>query len=149
MSTATAVNAGTSPSLTVKHRFKAAPEKVYAAWSDPEKMSRWFGPPNVIKVNVTADVKVGGHYTIQMIVPDDEHNVSGVYREVVPNRKLVFTWAWRSTPERESLVTVTFTPDGDGTILTLLHEQFFDEAARDRHNQGWQVIVPRLEALLN
>ena len=71
-----------------------------------------------------------------MIVPNDEHNVSGVYREIVPNRKLVFTWAWRSTPERESLVTVTFTPDGDGTLMTLHHEQFFDEAARDRHKRA-------------
>ena len=143
MSTAAAVK----PSLTIKRRFKAAPEKVYAAWIDPAKMSRWLGPPNVIKVNVTADVAVGGRYAIQMIVPDDEHNVSGVYREVVPNRKLVFTWAWRSTPERESLVTVTFTPEGDGTLMTLHHEQFFDEAARDRHEQGWSVIVERLDAL--
>ena len=144
MSTVAAVK----PSLTIKRRFKAPPEKVYTAWIDPEKMSRWLGPPDVIKVNTTTDVTVGGRYTIQMIVPNDEHNVTGVYREVVPNRKLVFTWAWRSTPERESLVTVTFTPDGDGTLMTLHHEQFFDEAARDRHEKGWSVIVERLDALL-
>lgn len=143
MSTAAAVK----PSLTIKRRFKATPEKVYAAWIDPEKMSRWLGPPNVIKVNTTTDVKVGGRYTIQMIVPNDEHNVGGVYRVVEPNRKLVFTWAWCSTPERESLVTVTFTPDGDGTMMTLQHEQFFDEAARDSHEKGWSVIVERLDAL--
>jgi len=143
MSTAAAVK----PSLTIKHRFKAPPEKVYQAWIDPAKMSRWLGPPDVIKVTTTTDVRVGGRYTIQMIVPNDEHNVGGVYREIVPNRKLVFTWAWRSMPERESLVTVTFAPDGDGTLLTLHHEQFFDEAARDRHEQGWKVIVPRLEIL--
>ena len=143
MSTAAAVK----PSLTIKRRFKAAPEKVYAAWIDPEKMSRWLGPPDVIKVITTTDVQVGGRYTIQMIVPNDEHNVSGLYREIVPNRKLVFTWAWRSTPERESLVTVTFTPDGDGTLMTLHHEQFFDEAARDNHERGWTAIVPRLDAL--
>jgi uncharacterized protein YndB with AHSA1/START domain len=143
MSTATAVK----PSLTIKRRFNTAPEKVYAAWIDPEKMSRWLGPPDVIKVNATTDVTIGGRYTIQMIVPNDEHNVTGVYREIVPNRKLVFTWGWYSTPERESLVTVTFTPDGDGTLMTLHHEQFFDEAARDRHEQGWTVIIPRLDAL--
>ncbi len=143
MPTATAVK----PSLTIKRRFNAPPEKVYAAWINPAKMSRWLGPPNVIKVNTTTDVTVGGRYTIQMIVPNDEHNVSGMYREIVPNRKLVFTWAWRSTPERESLVTVTFTPDGDGTLMTLHHEQFFDEAARDNHEKGWTVIMDRLDAL--
>ena len=49
------------------------------------------------------------------------------YREVVANEKLVFTWAWKTTPERESLVTVLLKPDGDGTLLTLTHEQFADE----------------------
>ena len=136
------------PSLTLKRRLNAAPEKVYAAWTDPEKMSRWLGPPDVISVRATCDVRTGGRYHITMVVPNDQHDVSGIYREVVPNEKLVFTWAWKSTPERESLVTVTFKPDGTGTIMTLLHEQFFDEAARDNHNKGWTAIIDRLGQLL-
>jgi len=92
------------------------------------------------------DVRVGGRYRIAMRAPDGEiHDVSGVYREVVPNEKLVFTWAWRSTPERESLVTVQLKPDGEGTLLTLLHEQFFDEPARDRHQVGWAGTLDKLE----
>jgi uncharacterized protein YndB with AHSA1/START domain len=51
-------------------------------------------------------------------------------------------------PERESLVTLTFKPDGDGCMLTLLHEQFFDEAARDRHNTGWTSALDKLEAYI-
>jgi uncharacterized protein YndB with AHSA1/START domain len=78
----------------------------------------------------------------------EKHDVSGVYREVVPNEKLVFTWAWVSTPERESLVTLTFKPDGTGTLMTLLHEQFFDEDARDRHQGGWTSAVDKLEQYL-
>ena len=70
-----------------------------------------------------------------------------IYREMVPNEKLVFTWAWKSTPERESLVTVTLKPDGAGTLLTLLHEQFFDADARDRHQQGWGGAIDKLEKL--
>lgn len=136
------------PSLTIKRRFKAAPAKVYAAWTDPEKMSRWLGPGNVINVEAKTELRVGGRYSIRMVVPNDEHNVVGVYREVVPNEKLVFTWAWISTPERESLVTVTIVPDGDGSIMTLHHEQFFDEAARDNHNKGWTEIVGRLAELV-
>lgn len=80
-----------------------------------------------------------------MLAADDEHNVSRVYREIVANEKLVFTWAWRSTPERESLITVTIKPNGTGSLLTLLHEQFFDEAARDRHNEGWLGTLLKLE----
>ncbi len=138
----------TKPSLTIKRRFKAPPAKVYTAWSDPEKMKQWMGPGNARKIVAECDLRVGGRYHIKMILADDEHDVSGVYREIVPNEKLVFTWAWKSTPERESLVTVSFKPDGDGTLMTLHHEQFFDEAARDRHNAGWTSFMDRLENFL-
>ena len=136
----------TKPSLTIKRRLNAPPAKVFAAWSDPKKIERWFSPPNITSTSVQADVRVGGRYQIAAQGADGErHQVNGVYREVVPNEKLVFTWAWHTTPERESLVTVLIRPDGDGSLLTLTHEQFFDEAARDRHNQGWTAIVGKLE----
>jgi uncharacterized protein YndB with AHSA1/START domain len=147
MSTDSATLAATKPSLTIKRRFNAPPAKVYAAWADPEIMARWFGPGHVERVDIEADVRIGGRYHITMHVPGDRHDVLGVYREIVPNERLVFTWAWKSTPERESLVTVTFKPDGSGTIMTLLHEQFFDADARDRHQHGWTGAIDKLEKL--
>jgi uncharacterized protein YndB with AHSA1/START domain len=78
----------------------------------------------------------------------EHHEVGGVYREMVPNRLLVFSWAWHTTPERESLVTVSLKPDGDGTLLTLTHEQFFDAAARDGHERGWTGALDKLQNLL-
>ncbi|MBI1204183.1 MAG: SRPBCC domain-containing protein [Rhodopseudomonas sp.] len=144
MPAAIAVTTSASPSLTIKRRFDASPARVFAAWTDPEKMSRWMGPPDVIRVIAESDLRVGGRYRIQMVMANDVHDVSGIYREVVTNEKIVFTWAWKSTPERESLVTVTVKPDGDGAIMTLLHEQFFDETARDNHNKGWTAIMDRL-----
>jgi uncharacterized protein YndB with AHSA1/START domain len=134
------------PSLTLKRRLNAPPAKVYAAWTDPAKLAAWFGPGGIENVRAETDLRVDGRYRIVMHSSGgEEHDVSGVYREVVPNQKLVFTWAWRSTPERESLVTVLLKPDGDGTLLTLTHEQFFDEAARDRHQSGWTGILDKLE----
>jgi uncharacterized protein YndB with AHSA1/START domain len=139
----------TKPSLTIKRRFEAPPEKVFAAWTDPEKMKRWMGPGDIGTVIAQTDPRAGGRYHITMQRPGDErHDVSGVYREVVPNEKLVFTWAWKSTPERQSLVTVTFKKDGTGTIMTFLHEQFFDEDARDRHEHGWMGSFEKLEKYL-
>ena len=136
------------PSLTLKRRLNAPPAKVFAAWTEPEKLMQWFGPAQAQKVSAEMDVRVGGRYHIGMRTADgEEHNVSGIYREVVPNEKLQFTWAWRTTPERESLVTVLLKPDGDGTILTLIHEQFFDEPARDRHQSGWSGALDKLEKL--
>jgi len=137
------------PSLTLKRRFNAPPAKVFAAWTDPEKMKRWMGPEGVQGLRCEIDARAGGRYRLVMRSPDgEEHDVSGVYREVVPNTKLSFTWAWKSTPERQSLVTVLFKPDGDGTLLTLTHEQFFDETARDHHRQGWVGSLDKLERSL-
>ena len=136
------------PSLTLKRRLNAPPEKVYAAWAQPAKLVQWFGPDSGDVTRAELDLRVGGRYTIVVHTEDgEEHHVSGIYREVVPNQKLVFTWAWRSTPERESLVTVQIKRDGDGSLLTLIHEQFFDEAARDRHAFGWTGSLDKLERL--
>jgi uncharacterized protein YndB with AHSA1/START domain len=109
---------------------------------------KWFGPDSGAVTRADMDVRVGGRFDISFHTQDGEaHKVGGVYREVVKNERLQFTWAWRSTPERESLVTVLIKPDGDGSILTLIHEQFFDEAARDRHQYGWTGSLNKLEKL--
>ena len=137
------------PSLTIKKRIKAAPEKVYAAWTEPEKLTQWFGPDAGKVVSAEADVRVGGRYRVVFHTMDGEqHDVSGTYDAVVPNVKLSFSWMWRTMPERESHVTLTFKPEGEGTLLTLLHEQFFDEAARDGHREGWTGALDKLERLL-
>lgn len=136
------------PSLTLERRLAAPPETVYAAWTDPAKIGRWWGPAEVGEVHAEMDVRAGGRFRIVARAPDGEtHHVSGVYREVVPNERLVFSWAWISTPERESLVTVALRRDGGGTLLTLTHERFFDEAARDRHRGGWSQALDKLERL--
>jgi len=136
------------PSLTLKRRLAAPPEKVYAVWTEPEQLARWFGPADAQMLSAQTEVRVGGRYRIMFRGPDGEvHDVSGIYRDVVPNERLTFTWAWRTMPERESLVTITLKPDGEGCILTLFHEQFFDEAARERHAFGWNGALDKLERL--
>lgn len=136
------------PSLALKRRLKAAPEKVYEAWTNPEKMIRWWGGGTYKTPIAETDLKVGGRFRVQFWGDNGEHHsVSGIYREIVPARKLVFSWAWQSTPERESQVTIDFKPDTDGTILTLTHEQFFDETARNNHRNGWTRSLDALEAL--
>jgi uncharacterized protein YndB with AHSA1/START domain len=135
------------PSLTLKRRISAPPEKIYAAWTEPENLIRWFGPASVEQGSMRAeiDARVGGSYRIRFDTEAGEHHdVGGIYRDVQPNRRLVFTWAWHSTPERGSLVTVTLKPYDTGTLLTLHHEQFFDESARDRHERGWTELLDKL-----
>ena len=139
------------PSLTLTRRFRARPEKVWSAWTDPEKLIGWFcttqAKPGSLRAEL--DVRVGGRYRISFDMESGEHSeVGGIYREVVPNERLVFSWAWHSTPERESQVTVSIKPEGAGTLMLFTHEQFFDEAARDGHAKGWNELFNQMEALL-
>jgi uncharacterized protein YndB with AHSA1/START domain len=138
------------PSLTFKRRLNASPEKVYAAWTDPQKIIRWFGRSDARADSFQAeiDARIGGHFCVSFSTDDEYYEVGGVYREVVPNQRLVFSWAWYSTSERESLVTVTLKPDSDGTLLTLTHEQLFDSAAHDGHQRGWLGALDKLEKYL-
>ena len=138
------------PSHTLRRHYPVAPEKVWRAWTDPQALKAWFGPEEIVSVPLAeVDLRVGGRFRVAMLAADGEtHDVSGIYQELVPNRKLVFSWAWRSTPERESRVTVRIEPDGNGCELVLLHEQFFDEAARDGHSHGWTGAMVKLEQWL-
>jgi uncharacterized protein YndB with AHSA1/START domain len=148
---ATAQNLSERPSLTLTRRLRARPEKVYAAWTDPQSLAQWFGPTSAKAGSVKAefDVRAGGRYRISFENNDGEYfEVGGLYREVVPNARLVFTWAWHSTPERESLVTIDIKPDSGGTLMIFNHAQFTDETARDNHKKGWSEFFDRMDAVL-
>ena len=152
MAQAAKPSATVKPSLTIKRKFKAPPEKVFSAWTEPEKLVHWFGPAETMSGSVRAemDVRAGGRFRVSFRTADGEyHEVGGVYQEVVADQKLVFTWAWHSTPERQSLVTVSMKADADGTLLTLHHEKFFDQAARDGHERGWTGTIEKLGRYLD
>ena len=139
------------PFLALNRHYPVAPEKVYRAWTDPQAIRQWWGPGGQDPVSVAElDVRVGGRFRIVFGGPDGKaHEVQGVYREVVPNRKLVFTWTWpRTTPERESLVSIVFREvrrdERVATELDFRHEQLFDEAVRDGHRRGWTESLVKL-----
>ena len=74
------------PSLTIKRRFNAPPEQVFAAWTDPKKVMRWMGPGEIKALHAESDLRTGGRYRWVMRAPDrEDHDVSGVYREIIPN----------------------------------------------------------------
>lgn len=101
---------------------------------------------------VEVDLREGGRYRIGMDIPNEEgvKFVGGTYEQIVPDEKLVFTWAWESwNPEthQDTLVSVEFNAVGNKTELVLKHEQFRDEKMRKEHNQGWEGCLGRLGAL--
>jgi uncharacterized protein YndB with AHSA1/START domain len=137
------------PSVTIVRRIKSPPAKVYAAITQPKLMMQWWGPDAGPTLSADADVRPGGRFSVVFrLLNGDEHNPTGVYREVVPEKKLVFTWEWPGMPERESLVTFLLEPFEGGTELTLIHEHLPDEEARKSHDEGWKGLLDKLPVFL-
>lgn len=135
-------------SVTLVRRIKAPPARIWAAITQPEQMIRWWGPDAGPTLRAEADVRPGGRFSIVFRTLDGgEHNPTGVYREVAPDRKLVFTWEWPGAPERESLVTFLIQPIDIGSELTLTHEQL-PEDARASHEAGWNGLLDKLPVYL-
>lgn len=135
-------------SVTIVRRIKAPPARIWAAITQPEQMMRWWGPDAGPTLRADADVRPGGRFSIVFRTLDGrEHNPTGVYRDVVPDRKLVFTWEWPGMPERESLVTFLIQPIDGGAELTLMHEQL-PEDARASHQAGWDGLLDKLSVFL-
>jgi uncharacterized protein YndB with AHSA1/START domain len=140
-----------SPRLSIRRVYRVAPAKLWRAWTDPRALGRWFGPGEADSVtSAELDVRVGGRYRIAFLAPDGaEHVAAGVYKEVVPNSKLVFTWTRQGMPEIDSQITIELRAVPEGTELSFVHEQFPDAAARDDHETGWLPTFSKLEAFIN
>ena len=136
-------------SLEIKRFINAPRARVYAAWTDPEQLKQWWGPEGVQTRNFTSDARVGGKYRWDLLNQEgDEMTVYGEYRELVPGRKIVFTWQWdddEAWKNVSSVVTVELADRDGGTELRLIHEKLPSEASRDRHNEGWNSVIDRLE----
>jgi uncharacterized protein YndB with AHSA1/START domain len=136
-------------SLQIKRFINAPRARVYAAWTDPAQLKEWWGPESVRTRNFAADVRVGGKYRWDLINQEDEEmSVFGEYRELVPEKKIVFTWKWDDDDvweNRNSVVTVELFDAAGGTELHLRHEQLPSTESRDRHNEGWNSVLNRLE----
>lgn len=135
--------------VRISRSYGVAPEKVWRAWTDPQALSQWFGPGNPAVTTAEVDLRVGGRYRIVFRGASGEMNeVCGVYQEVVPHSRLVFTWAFKSTPERVSRVSIELKQRAGGTELRFVHDRFHDEEARVNHEGGWQRGFANLDAML-
>jgi uncharacterized protein YndB with AHSA1/START domain len=140
---------GSLPSVTIVRRIKAPPARVWAAITRPDLMLQWWGPDAGPTLSVVADVRPGGQFSVVFrLLNGDEHNPTGVYQEVDPERKLVFTWNLPETSERPSLVTFLLKPFDGGTELTLIHEYLPNEDQRKSHEEGWKGLLDKLPIFL-
>ncbi len=140
-------------SLKIKRFINAPRDRVYAAWTDPVQLKEWWGPEGVRTRNFAADARPGGKYQWDLVNQEgEEMTVRGEYRELMPGKKIVFTWQWDDDEVwegRTSVVTVELEDVEGGTELCLTHVQLPSEQSRDRHNEGWNSVLDRLEKLFS
>jgi uncharacterized protein YndB with AHSA1/START domain len=140
-------------SLETKRLIKAPRDRVYAAWTDPAQLKKWFGPENVKTRDLVADVRVGGQFRWDCTDPEGkELTISGEYRELQSGRKIVFTWQLEEDEDwknHSSLVTVEFFDREGGTEVRLTHEKLPTEPSLDDHEQGWNSVLDKLEKFLS
>jgi uncharacterized protein YndB with AHSA1/START domain len=140
-----------APVLRLSRSFAAPRDRVFRAFTAPAQLARWWGPKGFTVPACTLDVRVGGAWRTVMRSPEGkDHIVSGVYREITPPERLVFTWAHEEEGTRghETLVTIELAETPGGTRLELTHEGFESEHARDRHAEGWSSCLDCLEEAL-
>lgn len=139
----------TPPSVTIVRRIKASPAKVFAAISQPKQMLQWWGPDAGPTLRVDADVRPGGKFSVVFrLMNGQEHNPTGIYQDVIPEKKLAFTWDIAGVDEPKSLVTFLLKPIDGGTELTLTHEHLPDEASCKSHENGWSGLLDKLPGFL-
>jgi uncharacterized protein YndB with AHSA1/START domain len=134
--------------LVITRVFDAPRALVFQAWLDPKGALRWWGPKGCETVACEIDARPGGAWTRRLRTADGaEIRMRGVYREIAPPERLVFTIVHEyADGERtpEMVVTMTFADVGGKTRLTLHQAEFDTVARRDGHVAGWSSCLERL-----
>ncbi len=113
------------PTVVIRRLFDAPRHLVFAAWTKPEHVARWYGWRESTLSECRIDLRPGGAWRYVIRMPDgSEHGFGGVYREVVPPERLVYTFCYDGYPDAEAIETVIFEERNAKTLLTstLLHK---------------------------
>lgn len=137
--------------LVINKSIRAPVNAVYAAWTNPEIIKKWFAPDQSMTVpNAEVDPRAGGSYLIHLHdnKSGSDHIVSGDYAELIRNEKLVFNWKWKDGVDHTQVTIELRTQNDGGTLLTLTHRGFSQQEFADKHNEGWSACLHSLAGCL-
>jgi len=134
--------------LVIRRLLKHDRAQVFSALTDPAKMAKWFYGMETGQAKVTIDLRPGGNFEIEMFNEkgEEECKPHGIYLEIVPPERVVFTWTSEGSVKDTKVAIELFERDG-GTELVLTHELPADMI--EPHRQGWRNCLIHLEALLS
>ena len=136
-------------SLTVSRRMSHTPATLYRAWTTG--WATWFAEPD--SLHMQAVIGAPFHFDVAQRFEDNRpmkrHPHYGRFLALTPNVRVSLTWVTAGTAGAETTVTVIFTPDANDTVVTLTHEGFASETARDQHAAAWPMVLAQQEAMLH
>jgi uncharacterized protein YndB with AHSA1/START domain len=143
--------------LVLERVLNAPREKLFRCWTEPALIVQWFTPPPFKTIRAVMDVRAGGSSCVTMQSPEgQEFPNPGVFLEVVPNEKIVFTDAFTSAwePSEKPFMTamITFEDLGGGKTKYTARARHWTAADRESHekmgfHEGWGIAANQLEAL--
>ena len=142
--------------IIVEAYYAAPPQKVFQAWTEPEKVKQWFGmKPNSLAL-AEIDLRVGGRWKF-LKHGDEEKNsgFEGEYLAIENNQRLMFSWSFiteykdgRKESSPKSQVEVSFIVDEPGTTLKVIHSAMHSKQACEGFGKGWNSAFGLLQLLL-
>ena len=139
------------PRLEIKRVLPAAPPLVFKLFTDPNELTRWWGPAGFNIPSLEFDAVVGHRYRIEMQPPDgDPFYLTGAFRVVDRPTRLSYTFCWEDPDpdDLENLVDLIFRDLSESTQVLLTQGPFKTEARHRLHQHGWTDSFDKLEALL-
>ena len=135
-----------STTLVLRRTFTASRQRVFRAWISPVALEHWMRPRGMSMTVRWLDARVGGSFRFDL---EDGSYIIGTYLQIVPPKKLVYTWSGGATQGRETVVTLDFLDQGPVTEVVLTHEGLSTEAIRALVEGGWPSLLDALVAVLS
>lgn len=143
-------NAANDLMLELKRVVPQPRPALFAAFTDPDELVRWWGPKGFTVPELEFEARVGERYRIEMQPPDgDRFHLSGEFRVVDPPARLAYTFVWEEPDpdDVETLVELSFSDLGGSTEVSLTQGPFKTEARWSLHQDGWTESFDKLEQL--
>ncbi len=138
--------------VLIRRTVKAPAARAFRAWTEVDQMKKWFGCNDINSIEVTQDFVVGGQYKIVAASCSGAgtNTVHGTFKEIIPNKKVVYTWNNESpnAPAQDTVVSVEFIDHGDTTEIVLEHTRFAVDKSAEGHSFGWNQSLDKFETLL-
>ena len=135
--------------LFASRLVRADRQAVFDAWTRPEQIKRWWGPPPYTCPVAEIDLRVGGSFRLANLGPEGEMIwISGKFNRVEVPSALSYSWQLSTQPPEPSLVHVEFVEHPEGTEVRVHHERFANVEQRDLHADGWAGCLGKLAEMI-